>query len=396
MKIGVDAKFASPRYGGLGTYSIKVIDALCRLGRDDILAFVPQGRTLDAQLPRASCTVCPVPPDSVTPDEFFAFRVHWEQNVLPAQLDRHGSDVFFGPAFMAPLAWSGPRVVTVHDLIFLQSDEYNPSQSNLYYRAWAERCARQADAVIAVSQATADDVRSYWGLDGVPVHTIHLASTLSSVPQDRASSQAMAAQFLGTHTPYILYVGKNFPRKNLARLIDAYGQLPADLRQTYRLVLVTERTAALTDLLEQCGVRDQAIVTGYCAAAILPHVYTAATMLIVPSLMEGFGLPVLEAMTCGTPVVAAHVGAIPEVAGDAALLVDPTDIAAIRCAMERVLADADLRLTLGQRGKRRASAFSWERAGEQTREVLAVAARRHHGTTGRVVPSVPPDPHRIA
>jgi glycosyltransferase involved in cell wall biosynthesis len=191
-------------------------------------------------------------------------------------------------------------------------------------------------------------------------------------------------------------VGKNFPRKNLARLIAAYRQLPADRRQTYRLVLVTERTAALTDLLEQHGVRDQTIVTGYCADAILPHVYAAATMVIVPSLMEGFGLPVLEAMTCGTPVVAAHVGAIPEVAGDAALLVDPTDVAAIRWAMEQVLADADVRVTLAQRGKRRASAFSWERAGEQTREVLAMAAHGHHATTGRVVPSLPPNPHRIA
>src|SRR5205085_5148428 len=180
VRIGIDTKFASPRYGGLGTYTIAIIQALVDLGCDDIVAFAPAGWGPDLHLPLASqrFAVHAIAIDERAPADFFAFRVHWEQTVLPTALERHAIEVFFGPAFMAPLAWPGPRVVTVHDLLFERSDRYNPAPSTAYYRAWARRCAEAADALVAVSGATAADVRALWGLADIPLRTIPLASTL--------------------------------------------------------------------------------------------------------------------------------------------------------------------------------------------------------------------------
>jgi len=375
VKIGIDAKFASPRYGGLGTYTIAIIKALVDLERDDIVAFAPEGWGHDLHLPPPSerFAVRTIAADGRGPADFFAFRVHWEQTILPPALERYAIDVFFGPAFMAPLDWPGPRVVTVHDLLFERSDQYNPAPSTAYYRAWARRCAQAADAIVSISRATAADVRDLWGLGDAPLWTIPLASTLPFVPLDRATAAAQVHAALDIGEPYILYVGNTFPRKNVERLVAAYGHLDEGLRRSTRLVLVTAPDAQLDAILARHDVAARTVVTGYCATDLLPHIYAAAELLVFPSLFEGFGLPALEALACGTPVVCSHTSSIPEVVGDAAVLIDPTDVEGIAAAMARLLTDASLRADLAARGRARAQLFSWARAGRETREVLAWA-----------------------
>ena len=168
MKIGIDAKFASSHYGGLGAYSIHIIEALARLHRDEIVAFVPStlGPNLELSRHHQNLSIHSVPSDPSTFKDFYDFRVYWEQEVLPAQLENLPVDVFFSPAFMAPLQWKGAKVVTVHDLLFERSPYFNSERSTTYYRTWARPCAEQADAIITVSRFTANDVHLMFKLKG--------------------------------------------------------------------------------------------------------------------------------------------------------------------------------------------------------------------------------------
>ncbi len=384
MRVGIDAKFASPHYGGLGTYTVSIIQALVDLGKDEILAFVPDGRLGPYQLPPPSdsFTICSVPVDVQAPEDFSQFRVYWEQTVLPVQLAQQAIDVFFGPVFTAPLAWHGVRVVTVHDLLFERSDQYNTTTSNSYYQDWAKRCAQQADAIITVSRSTAEDVRALWHINDIPITAIHLAPTLSFLSSGRATSRTIMISALGINDPYILYVGSSFPRKNLERLIAAYAALPAALQHAIRLLLVTAQDPNVETLLATYGMSDRATVMGYCDPNFLPHIYAAAEMLVLPSLFEGFGLPAIEAMACGTPVVASTGGAIPEVVGDAALLIDPFDTANITEAIARLLTNDDLRADLIARGRRRACHFQWTKTARSTREVLAGSVAKRGTVVG--------------
>jgi len=376
MRIGIDARLASSRFGGLGTYTVQIIKSLVVLGSDVITAYVPKDHIDEINLPPPSdtfriCTLSTI----AAPDNFYDFRMYWEQKVLPTQLAQDPVDVFFGPTVMAPLSWHGSRVITVHDLLFERSEHYNTQQSNDYYLNWARHCAEQASGIIAVSQATADDIQQFWKITHVPVTPMHTASTLAFVPDDRAMSRAIVRHHFGIEEPYILYVGNSFPRKNIIRLLDAYRLLPISLFDAVRLVLVTPQDERVDDLLIQRDLSKRVIVTGYCEDELLPHVYASAELLVFPSLYEGFGLPSLEAMLCGTPVIASRAGAIPEVVADAAILIDPLNVRDIKFAIQRVLTDAVLRADLVRRGKMRAQSFSWDKTAKETRAVLDAACR---------------------
>lgn len=377
MKIGIDAKFAASRYGGLGAYTINIINKLVGLGQDEIIAFVPSTIEAYMELPD-KCSNLQIVPFKIEKDleDFYKFRVHWEQNILKTLLAENNVDVFFNPAFMAPLGWDGPKVVTIHDLLFEYSDHFNSTSSIEYYTAWAKRCAKSVDAIITVSNFTANDVHKLWNINDIPVETVHIAPSLPFIPEDRVQSQITVQKELGIHAPYLLYVGDSFPRKNLQRLIQAYISLKRERPSAPHLVLVTASIPAeLHILLMQQALLDQVIVTGHCGSHILPHVYAAAEMLIYPSLFEGFGLPPIEAMACGTPVITSHVSAIPEIVQNAALLVNPRNIYEIKEAMLRLLTDKELQSTLSRRGRKHVQNFSWETTAQKTRKILECAAQ---------------------
>ena len=177
---------------------------------------------------------------------------------------------------------------------------------------------------------------------------------------------------------YILHVGTIEPRKNLSTLVRAYARLRREHRLTPELVLAGEpgwMYQPTVRLVEELGLRNSVHFIGRVPAAELPAVYSAADLLVFPSLYEGFGLPPLEAMTCGTPVVASNVSSLPEVVGDAGLLVDPRDETALAEAMFRALTDTDLRQQMRERGLQRAKGFSWERCARETLAVYAEAIK---------------------
>jgi len=234
---------------------------------------------------------------------------------------------------------------------------------------------RRAARVIAISAFTKQDLVTRYGLAEEKISVIHLAAGPAFHVLGDAARQRLPE---GVSEPYVLAVGNLEPRKNLARLIEAFAAIAFEPGVTAKLVLVGKskgQEAPLARLVEQHGLRERVVFTGFVEEDQLVLLYNRAALFIYPSLYEGFGLPPLEAMACGCPVVASNVTAIPEVLGDAALLVDPTSVHAMAEAMRAVLRRDELARDLRGRGLRQAALYSWARVAERTREVYADAIR---------------------
>jgi glycosyltransferase involved in cell wall biosynthesis len=285
-------------------------------------------------------------------------RLWWKQTELPRRYRELNASLLFSPIPEAPIARGCRSVVTVHDLIPLRFPKFSPL--TLYNRYYLPVVLRRAEHIIAVSGATAGDVMSFFGIGADRITVIRSGF-------DRSCFRPLNLPV----RPYFLYLGRHDPHKNLVRLLEAFAGLPDE----YELFLVGSFDRRFTPLLQQRAeelqISGRVKFTNYVPYDKLPILLNQALALVYPSLWEGFGLPVLEAMACGTPTVASNLASIPEVTGDAAILVDPYRVEAIRDAMRQVAESAELRTKLRDAGSRRADLFSWEKAGRETREVLA-------------------------
>lgn len=373
MRIAIDGHLASSLFGGLGTYTLSMVRGLLELHQDDIVVFTPKDNNMKVELATDTSNLLIHEVDVHYPaDEgFFDFCVLWEQEILLRELNKYQIDVLFCPVFMAPINWTGPIVVTVHDLAFEKVPEFYREDSRLYYSFWAKCAAKRADALIAVSNYTGNDIRNIWRLSDKPLYIVHNASTISAPKTNKHWSKSIIALLFGVHKPYILYVGGSHKRKNIERLIKAYKKIDPGLRGAYQLVLANVDKKSVASGLLDLELSQDVIVTGYCGDLALPHLYFASEIFVYPSLFEGFGLPIIEAMECGTPVIASSSSAIPEITGDAAILINPLDVYSIANAIELLLNDVTLREDLRNRGKRRAAQFSWHVAAQKTRDILA-------------------------
>ncbi|MEO8594247.1 MAG: glycosyltransferase family 1 protein [Candidatus Solibacter sp.] len=259
-------------------------------------------------------------------------------------------------------------VATFHDL-FVMTGEYSSAEFRTRFTGQAREAAARADAVIAVSAFTRDQVVALLGVPAARVHVVHhgIRSLAQGGGQDGAPARESPPQV-------VLNVGAIQKRKNIARLVEAFEGLP----DTWQLVLAGSHgygAAGILERIERSPARQRIRVTGYVSPAELAGWYRRATIFAFPSLDEGFGMPVLEAMAAGIPVITSDRSALPEVAGDAALLVDPEDTDALRHALCRLAADSDLRRDLVRRGIERAQNFTWEKAVGQTWDVYRTLLR---------------------
>lgn len=289
-----------------------------------------------------------------------------------------GLDVLHDPCGIAPFLWPRgraryARVTTVHDAIPAVYPETQPWLTRAVFGTLVRAAGRSADAILTVSQASRDDLVRYYGLPSAKVHV----TPNGFVPQRVATADAVDAALdrLGVKRPYFLYVGALHPRKNLPRVLEAFARV-RDGAPEARLVVVGPPSWGASDVLRQVLARtgDGVTFTGFVSDADLQALYQGASALVFPSLYEGFGLPALEAMGHGTPVITSNVSSLPEVVGDAALVIDPLSVDAIAEAMRRVLTDGELRVDLGRRGRERSRAFSWSATARGTVEVFRAAA----------------------
>lgn len=292
---------------------------------------------------------------------------------LSAELRRRPVDVLH-VQFTAPPFAPCPVVATIHDLSFEHLPDTFKRRSRAQLRLTVRRTARRAAQLITISEHSKRDIVETYGVAPGRVTVTHLAASSHFRPVEDERELRRVRQLYGIEGDYILAVGSVQPRKNLARLVRAYSDLRRQRAQAKlpRLVVVGKLAWLYEETLravEECGVREDVTFTGYAPEGDLPALYSGAICFAYPSFFEGFGLPPLEAMRCGTPVLVGDRTSLPEVVGDAGLLVDPFDTAAISAALARIIDDDALRQTLRARGLTRAARFDWRETARKTLEV---------------------------
>jgi glycosyltransferase involved in cell wall biosynthesis len=358
--IAINAAMLDSRPSGLGTVARELADAVARL-EDRTAVFGSSAEAFAAaEVHAVPHWVC----------ERHAFplggflRFLWTQTVLPLRLKRLGAGVLLSPSHEAVFFPPCPQVVVIHDLLPLLFPDSFPRQES-YYRHALPWALRKAAAVVAVSENTRQDLIRHYGLPPEKVVVIY-----SGVDPGRFHPPPAA---LPPAAPYILYVGNQYPYKNIARLLEAFAGLMQE-GFPHSLLLAggndPRHFPELERLVKKSGLDGRVRFLGYVRQEELPGLYAQAQLFVLPSLYEGFGLPVLEAMACGTPVALGRTASLPEAGGDAAAYFDPLDPADMRKAMARVLGDAGLRRRMAEAGAEQARRFRWEGAAERYLELL--------------------------
>jgi glycosyltransferase involved in cell wall biosynthesis len=296
-----------------------------------------------------------------------------EQISIPAALARSRVDLFHSPHYVVSPLTRCPYVVTIHDCIHLRFPQYLPNRlAPIYARTMMGLAARRARRVLTVSEASKQDILHYLRIPAEKVEVVYnaLDTRLARPPNDDDMSR-VRERFQLT-APFILYAGTIKPHKNVDRLIEAYSILRRTGRTDAKLLIIGDELSKYPNLrrmVHRFQLHQHVRFLGFVPESTLSALYRLATMFVFPSLYEGFGLPPLEAMAAGAPVITSNVSSLPEVVGDAALLIDPLDAGAIAGAMARLLDDPGLCADLSRRGRERVTRFSWERSVARIREV---------------------------
>jgi len=373
MKICLDLSPAVHHHAGLGRYAQELLLALAAAdGQNEYVVFYnnPAAARVDPTLNHFSQITTPL---SYKPWRLSAMLAHFtrfsQDYLFP------GVDLFHATDHLLPHFRRIKSVFTLHDLIFLFHPETHKPMNRWFLTLMMPRFLRAADAVIAVSECTKRDAIRFYSIPEEKITVIYEGVSPRFRPANPEAVRAVREKY-GLPERFILYVGTIEPRKNLTTLLEAFHHLLAT--RDLRLVFVGKKGWLYEGFfrrLRELGLEDRVIFTGYVPDEDLPAIYSAADLFVFPSLYEGFGLPVLEAMACGTPVVCSNTSSLPEVAGDAAILVDPTDVRALAGAMERVLTDEHLRAEIYAKGLGRARQFTWAKAAQETLKVYLEVIR---------------------
>jgi glycosyltransferase involved in cell wall biosynthesis len=356
----LDARTATDHFPGIGRYVVNLASALKHVSPDLELvllrdpALTAQRLTLP-DLPALDCAVSP-----------FALAQQWRVRSIV----RHARATLYHCAYyLMPYAPGAPSIVTCYDLIPLIYPHYFTATQRLIFRTAHFLALHTSRVILAISEATKNDLVRFFKVDPRRIVVTPLAADSHFKPPSRAAIDRVRQQH-ALSDRYVLYFGSNKPHKNVPHLIKAFARL--GIKDRADLVIAgqwDERYPQTKDLVEQLNLKDRVRFIGPVQDDDLPALYGGAEVFVFPSEYEGFGLPVLEAMACGAPVVCSNRSSLPEVAGDAALLCEPQDSEALAHAIEQILTDRDLRATLQQRGLARAAQFSWEQTAQRTLNV---------------------------
>jgi O-antigen biosynthesis alpha-1,2-mannosyltransferase len=283
--------------------------------------------------------------------------------LLGMELWREHPSLFFSPGYNSPIGWPKPFVFTLHDLNHLCVQDNSNLLKRAYYKYVIRPACHRAAVVLTVSEYSKREISAWANLTVEKIVNVGNGVGPSFLPTGRKYEPGY---------PYLLYVGSRKPHKNLPRLLEAYSR--SGVRRDVRLVLSGNPDEQISKEIKRFGLTGDVMFVDLSADCNLPDVYRGAIALVFPSLYEGFGLPPLEAMACGTPVLTSNVCAIPEVVVDAGILVDPINVDAIADGIRRLVLDSDLRAELRLKGILRAKEFSWVKTADRIRETLHMAA----------------------
>lgn len=370
MSIGIDYTPAYQQGGGIGRYARELITALaaCDSAHDYRLFVAGAARDKLPPVPAANFRYCPTRLAPLT----LARLWHKARLPLPIELFVGKVQLFHATDFVLPPTLPRTRtLLTVHDLSFARLPELAAPRLRAYLESVVPRSARRADHILADSAATKADIVALYNIPEAKITVLYSGVSDAFQPTcDAAAQSAVRAKYQIGNSPYVLSVGTVQPRKNYERLIQAFAALPlrwSDLK----LVIVGGRGWLDAPIYAQArALGERVLFTGFADEADLPALYSGALCLAFPSLYEGFGLPVLEGMACGVPVLTSNVSSLPEVAGDAALMVDPYSVEAIREGLLTLLEeDTATRAERIARGFAQAKRFTWQAAAQHLKAI---------------------------
>jgi glycosyltransferase involved in cell wall biosynthesis len=366
MRIAFDATAIPANRTGAGNYIFNLVQALARIDpHNEYMIFAKPSHISEFGIDQPNFHFTEVDLSSRP------LRLAWEQVGLPLRTRQLRVDVLHSPHYTMPLPKTCRSVVTFCDMTFHLLPEMHSPAKRLFFGRMMRWSAGHADKLIAISESTRRDVIRLLNVAPQRIVSIPLAASpdYRSLPADCVAE--VCARYDLRPGQYIAYVGVLEPRKNVPLLIEAYAALAAEF-PAVPLVIAGKKGWMYDEIFQRLaalGLEQRVRFLGYVPDGDLTALYNGARVFVYPSRYEGFGLPVLEAMQCGTPVITTNVSSMPEVAEAAALLVEPDDVAGLATALRRVLTDDTLARDLAQRGHRRAAAFSWQRCAQETLQV---------------------------
>jgi glycosyltransferase involved in cell wall biosynthesis len=371
MKIGIDASLVVGEKAGVGWSTANLIEALARVDHQNQYSLYPFFYHIFD--PRFKELVAPARNFSV---RFKALPEAWIRHLwFESRIPRHRLlgkvDVLHSTTFCCPPVHSGKLVVTIYDISFVNYPECHTEANRIHCLNGTLESSMEADRIIAISQNTKKDLVEYFNVQEDRIAVIPLAAREEFHPRPMEEVKAFVAKRWGLDKPYLLSVGTVEPRKNLRHVIQVYCALPEELRNQYPLVIAGGGGWLSSDIYRwilKMGAESSIHFLGYVLHD-LPWLYCGAACFVYPSLYEGFGMPPLEAMACGIPVITSNTSSLPEVVGDAALLVDPQSEEELRSAIIKVTSDPTLRQSMSEKGLDQAKIFSWEQIARDTLKV---------------------------
>jgi glycosyltransferase involved in cell wall biosynthesis len=369
MRIAFDGTTLRPGRTGVGYYTEHLLRHAAAQSGDDEIAVI-------SNTPIETTVPLPTRVRSYVSSTWLP-RLVWMQASAPRLIRKIGADVVHFTNGMVPVASPVPTVVTIHDMSLTLLPKFHPTRRVLLNRPFVNLAARRANVIITVSEAAKRDIVRVYGIDGARVHVVHeAAAPMFRVIHDTLELRRVRERY-GLAERFILYVGTIEPRKNLPLLLEAFAKRRVTGDLPHQLVCAGPYgwlSHDIETLIDRLRVRDAITFTGYVPFADLPAIYNMAELFVFPSVYEGFGLPVIEAMACGTPVITGPVAALTEVAGGATEQVPSLDADTLGDTLVALARSPERREELARRGLLRATAFSWERAAAETLNVYRLAA----------------------
>ncbi|MFN3332479.1 MAG: glycosyltransferase family 4 protein [Caldilinea sp.] len=379
MRIGVDTRLIHYQPAGISRYTWHLLQALAELDNDDeFIVFHRSPLIQQANFRRATL--------------FAPVHHRLEQPLLAAELVRFRLDLLHSTDFIPPLYTTIRSVITVHDLAFLHYPHFLTTESAAYY-GQIDKAVVKAAHIIVPSEYTRQDLIAQLGAPADKVTVIHEAANPIFRPLPYAETLRAVQERYGLSERFILCVGTIEPRKNISGLLKAFAHLRNKYTPGDVMLAIAGGKGWLyeetLELVKSLNLEAHVRFLGRVPDEDLHRLYVAARCHIHPAHYEGFGLPPLEAMACGTPTIVSNVSSLPEVVGDAALLVNPLDIEEIAVAMQRLLTDDDLHVELSEKGLQRAHTFSWARAARRTLDVYRKVAEPRRASPQRATATTP-------
>ncbi|MHC5230960.1 glycosyltransferase family 4 protein [Brucella sp. LJL56] len=369
MRIGVDARNLVPKLSGIGRYVLETSRHLTEIGHE-VYLYLPEPPNDRNALPQAENV-------DISSFKGALSRIVWGNSYLPLKVKEDKIDVLWGPAHRLPLLpVSGiPQVVTIHDLVWQHASSTMRFQGWLAERAFMKPAIKRAERVVAVSGATKQSISELYPWSKNKIDVVYPGCT-PFLP-DRIS---VDLKRFDLDRPYALFVGTLEPRKNLLRLLEAFASLSLDIKSRLLLVIAGGQGWGLNDLtteISRLNIASSVRLTGFVSDEELGKLYLDARFLAMPSLYEGFGFPIIEANQLGVPVLTSNTSSMPEVGGDAALLIDPTSVSSIMDGLTKLATDDFLRAQLAKSAQTNAARFDWCQSARELTDVFLRALNEY-------------------